>query len=74
MTEEFMIKARKRLGSKAWWFVSAKGGLNRLRIHAARYTDRTVDGKTETAQWRVWFAIGELSADNPDYEFKPVKA
>lgn len=60
---EYMIKVRKR-GTKAYWFLSSNGGMNRLRIHAVRYSDKA----------RADTELALLEAGNPEYEGKVVSA
>lgn len=58
---EFGIKVRKR-GTKAWWFLSSNGGMNRLRIHAVRFSDQLKAGVNQAV----------IEAGNPEYEAKVV--
>ncbi len=60
---EWMIKVRKR-GTKAFWFLSSGGRMNRLLIHATRFNDK---GNADTA-------LALIEAANPDYEGKVVAA
>lgn len=60
---EWMIKIRKR-GTKVYWFLSSGGRMNRLRIHALRYSDEA-NANTELAL---------IEAGNPEYEGKVVAA
>lgn len=60
---EFMIKVRKR-GTKTFAFLSSGGRINRLRIHACRYSDKS---KAESA-------VKSIENDNPEYEAKVVQA
>lgn len=57
------VKVR-RIGEKRFYFVEPRGGLNRLRIHAARFDD------IEKAQ----AFIDANGPRNPEFEFRPVKA
>lgn len=57
------IKLRKT-GDKTFCFLSGKGGLNRLRIHAAQFRQES-DAQSVLAQ---------ILEDNPDYEGKVVAA
>lgn len=59
--EEFAIKARAP-GKKRFKFLTCHGGLNDLRIHAARFTEGSA---------RV--ELVSLVNRNPDYDFKVVK-
>lgn len=52
------VKARKK-GEKVWYFVTTRGGLNRLRIHAHTYYPDTVEQ-----------AVQAMTADNPGYDFR----
>lgn len=58
---EYAIKVRKR-GTKAWWFLSGNGGMNRLRIHAVRFSD----------QLKAGVNLALIEAGNPEYEAKVV--
>lgn len=53
------VKCRMK-GQKAWRFLTSRGGLNRLRIHAATFKSK------EAAQ----ALIDENAADNPEWEWK----
>jgi hypothetical protein len=55
------LKIREK-GKRAWYFVTSKGGSNRLRIHAARFDD------AEKAQ----AVIDKYAAENDHLEFKVV--
>jgi hypothetical protein len=55
------VKLREK-GSKQWGFLSSKGGVTHLRIHAARFAN------AEKAQT----LIDTNAADNPDWEWKVV--
>ena len=58
----FHIKIREK-GKKAWYFLTSRGGMNRLRVHAATFKD-------EAAAQAV---IDENKADNPEFEWKVSK-
>lgn len=58
----FYIKTRMK-GDKAWWFLTSKGGTNRLRIYAARFETRGDAQKI----------IDDNTDDNPEWEWKVVK-
>jgi hypothetical protein len=53
------VKCRE-VGTKRYAFLTSTGGLNPLRIHAARF---------ETKEKAENF-IAENAADNPEYEFR----
>ena len=57
----FAVKARKT-GDKAWHFVTPKGGMNRLRVHASLYPSNEAAALAAT----------ELGKLNTGYEFKAV--
>ena len=57
----YAIKVRET-GKKKWRFLTSRGGVTNLRIHAARWSIRT---PCDTL-------IAENAADNPDWEFKVV--
>lgn len=58
---EYLIKVRKR-GTRAFWFLSSGGGMNRLRIHAVRLTDKDHADRV----------VAEIERDNPEHEAKVV--
>lgn len=61
---EYMIKVRKR-GTKAFWFLSSgEGTLNRLRVHAVRFSDKS----------RADSILHEIETGNLEYEGKVVEA
>lgn len=57
---EYAIKIR-RVGAKSWWFLSGTG-INRLRIHASRFSD---EAKAQS--------MLDANAPNSDYEWKVVR-
>lgn len=58
----YAIKVKKA-GEKAWYFLTPKGGMNKLRIHAGQFAT------AEKAQT----LIDENAADNPDFAWKVVE-
>lgn len=54
------IKARKK-GERAWYFITPKGGMIRLRVHASLFTSEAADKVLEG-----------IAKDNPEYDFKKV--
>lgn len=58
--DDYFVKCRKH-GDKRFRFLTPRGKLNMLRVHAARVT------KNEAIAW-----VTQLIADNPGYEFKAV--
>lgn len=61
MKKEFAIKVRKT-GDKRWAFLSGKGGMNYLLVHALRFQD----------QARAQAVIDENAPNNPGVEWKVV--
>lgn len=61
MADAPAIKVRKR-GSKRWDFLTPKGGVTHLRIHAAGFP-------TVAAAQAV---VDASAADNPDWEWRAV--
>lgn len=59
----FYIKVR-RVGDRAWWFLTSAGGTTRLRVHASRFPQRDIAEKL----------IKDNEPDNPDWEWKVVAA
>lgn len=57
----YAIKVREA-GQKRWRFLTQKGGVTQLRIHAARWAAREPCERL----------IADNAADNPDWEFKIV--
>lgn len=57
----YAIKVRET-GKKKWRYLTSRGGVTNLRIHAARWATRD---PCDTL-------IAENAADNPDWEFKVV--
>lgn len=57
----YAIKVRKS-DKKKWGFLTPRGGVTNLRIHAARWPAREPCEKL----------IAENAPDNPDFEFKIV--
>lgn len=55
------IKCRET-GGKSWSFLSSGGGLNRLKIHAARFDSKD----------KAQAVIDANKDDNPDWEWKVV--
>lgn len=58
------VKCREK-GKKTWKFMTPRGGLNSLRIHAAQFTEEKAKAFIE-----------ENTPDNPEWEFKsqPIEA
>jgi hypothetical protein len=59
----FYVKCRE-VGKKQFLFLTSRGGLNRLRIHAARFETKD----------KAQALIDENAADNPEWEFKVVES
>lgn len=57
----YAIKVKKA-GEKAWYFLTPRGGMIRLRIHAAQF---------DTAE-KAQAVIDANAADNPGFEWKVV--
>lgn len=58
---KFAIKVRMS-GKKQWGFLTPKGGVTHLRIHAARWADRDACQRL----------VADNAPDNPEWEFKIV--
>ena len=58
---KYAIKVRMS-GKKKWGFLTSKGGVTHLRIHAARWAARDACEKL----------VADNAPDNPDWEFKIV--
>jgi len=58
-TKWYHIKLREK-GGRAYWFLSGRGGLNRLRIHAAIFTELE----------RAKEVLAKILADNDNLEGK----
>lgn len=54
------IKVREK-GKTRWAFLTARGTINYLRLHAAQFTEENANK-----------VIQDNQADNPDWEFKAV--
>ncbi len=57
----YAIKVRET-GRKKWRFLTPKGGVTNLRVHASRWPAREPCERL----------IAEIAPDNPDWEFKIV--
>jgi hypothetical protein len=57
------VKCREK-GRKTWAFLTPGAGLNRLRVHAARFDTLA----------KAQALIDENAADNPEWDFKAVPA
>ncbi|WP_137114154.1 hypothetical protein [Mesorhizobium sp. GR13] len=57
----YAIKVREK-GRKKWQFLTSRGGLTNLRVHAARWSTRE---PCDTL-------IADNAADNPEWDFKVV--
>mgnify|MGYP007032567964 CR=1 FL=1 len=57
----YAIKVRET-GRKKWWFLTPKGGITSLRVHASRWPTREPCERL----------ITENAQDNPNWEFKIV--
>jgi hypothetical protein len=58
----YAIKFKNKT-DRAWWFMTPRGGANRLRIYAAQNADKA----------HMERQVEILAADNHDLDFKVVK-